>query len=156
MKESDPKRSVTFRAPLILAGTTATGIAVPETVVEDLGAGKRVKVVVTINGYSYRSSFAPRGGEYMLPVSAEHRQGAGINAGDDVEVELEVDTAPREVTVPEDLAGALDTDVAARQIFDGLAYSHRLRYVLWIEGTKVTETRRRRVEKALAMLKEGK
>jgi hypothetical protein len=145
-----------FRATLELQGKTATGLVVPPEVVEALGASKRPAVNVTINGYTYRSTIAPRGGRYLLPVSAEVRANAAIAAGDEVDVEVTLDTAPREVTVPDDFAAALDNDALARQAFDGMAYSHRLRHVLAIEGAKTPETRARRIAKAVEMLREGR
>lgn len=147
---------MTFRTTLFLAGTTATGIVVPPEVVESLGAGKRPPVTVTINGFTYRSTIAVMGGEYMLPVSAERRQGAGISAGEEIEVTLELDTAPREVQVPEDLAAALAADLEANTFFQSLSYSNQLKYALSVEGAKTPETRQRRVEKAIADLRAGK
>lgn len=143
-----------FRATVRLNGRTATGIEVPAEVVEGLGAGRRPKVRATVAGHTYRSSVASMGGTYMLPVSAEQRERAGIAAGDEVDVELEPDTAPREVTVPDDLAAALDPE--ARRFFDGLSYSNKRWYVLWIEGAKRAETRERRVRQAAVMLREGR
>src|ERR1700743_1415217 len=96
-----------FRAVVKLNGKTATGIPVPDAIVTGLGGGKRPKVQVTINGFSYRSSVGSMVGRAMLPVSAQIRDGAGIAAGDDVEVDLELDTAPREGSVPEGGAGGL-------------------------------------------------
>lgn len=145
-----------FQATIQLNGKTATGIPVPAEVVEALGSGKRPPVRVTMNGYSYRSSVAPMGGEYMVSLSAEHRQGAGVAAGDTVEVDLELDTAPREVNVPLDLAEALERDGEARRVFEGLSYSHKLQHVLPIEQAKTAETRQRRIEKAISMLREGR
>ncbi|HKW23505.1 MAG TPA: DUF1905 domain-containing protein, partial [Ktedonobacterales bacterium] len=104
-----------FRATVELGGKTATGIQVPAQVVEGLGSGKRPRVHVTINGYTYRSTVAPMGGVFMLPVSAEVREYAGVAAGDTVDVEVQLDTEPREVTVPPDFAAALDGDADARQ-----------------------------------------
>jgi hypothetical protein len=144
-----------FRATVELGGKTATGIVVPADAVEALGAGKRPKVHATVNGYTYRSSVASMGGRFLLPVSAEVRQHAGVAAGDEVDVRLELDTAPREVAVPPDLAAALDTDEEAKRIFGKLAYSHQLRYVLWIEDAKKAETRERRVAQALTRLKDS-
>ena len=117
-------------------GKTATGIHVPDEVVAELRHGKRPPVVVTINGHTYRNSIARMGGRFMLSVSAENRTKAGVSAGDDVEVSLELDTEPRVVTVPEDFTAALDGDKAARQAFDKLAYSHQLRWVLSIDDAK--------------------
>jgi Bacteriocin-protection, YdeI or OmpD-Associated/Domain of unknown function (DUF1905) len=147
---------VKFRSTLLLGGKTATGIEVPAEVVDSLGSNKRPAVVVTIGTYTYRSSIAPRGGVFMLPVSAEVRSGAGIVAGDEVDVEVELDTAPREVSVPPDLASALATDAAARTFFEGLSYSNRLRHVLAIEDAKTPETRQRRIDKTIATLREGR
>jgi hypothetical protein len=129
---------------------------VPAEVVEDLGAGKRPAVRVTIGPHTYRSTIAPRGGVFMIPLSAENRAGAGVVAGDEVEVAVELDAEPREVAVPDDLAAARAADDAARAEFEALPYSHRLRHVLAIEGAKAAETRQRRVEKALEMLREGR
>lgn len=86
-----------FRAVIQLGGKTATGIPVPSEIVARLGPSKRPAVRVAINGHTYRSTVAPLGGAFMLPLSAEHRASAGVAAGDEVEVDLERDTAPREV-----------------------------------------------------------
>ena len=145
-----------FRTTVQQGGKTATGIQVPDQVVEALGAGKRPAVKVTINGYTYRSTVAVLGGRYMVGVSAEHRAGAGVAGGDKVDVDIELDTAPREVRVPADLAAALDAEPAARRTFDGLSYSNRSWHVLQIEGAKTDETRQRRIGKAIAELSEGK
>lgn len=145
-----------FRAKLLLSGKTATGIRVPPEVVTSLGSGKKPAVVVTINSYTYRSTVASMGGEFMLPVSAEHRTGAGIVAGDKIEVSLALDTKPRVVTVPTDFADALAADSIAQQKFNTLAYSHKLQHVLAIKDAKTPETRQKRIVKAIAMLKEEK
>ncbi len=92
----------------------------------------------------------------MLPISAENRASAGVAASDEVEVDIELDTAPREVTVPPDLAEALERDVDAKRYFDGLSYSQKQRHVRPIEQAKTAETRQRRVDKALSMLREGR
>ena len=145
-----------FRTTLLQTGGTTTGIVVPEEIVEALGAGKRPKVVVTVNGYSYRSTVAVMGGTYMVGVSAEHRSGAGVAGGDEIDVDLELDTAPREVVVPDDFAAALDAVPAARSTFDGLSYSNRRWHVLQVEGAKTDETRQRRIEKSVGILAEGR
>jgi Bacteriocin-protection, YdeI or OmpD-Associated/Domain of unknown function (DUF1905) len=145
----------TFRAVLELGGKTATGIRVPPEVMAALGQRKRQPVRVTIGGHTYRSTVAPYGGDVMLPVSAENRAAAGITAGDEVEVRLEVDDEPREVTVPDDLTAALESDDDARRAFAGLSYSHRLRHVLAVEDAKTPETRARRIAKAVEMLRQG-
>ncbi|TMD67113.1 MAG: DUF1905 domain-containing protein, partial [Chloroflexi bacterium] len=139
-----------FRAIIQLGGKTATGIRVPAEVVESLGSSKRPAVRVTINGHTYRSSVASIGGEFMLPVSAEIRERAGVAAGDEVDVDIELDTEPREVSVPPDFMDALDRDADAKRFFDGLSYSNKQRFVLSIEGAKTAETRQRRIAKAVS------
>jgi hypothetical protein len=138
-----------------LGGKTATGIEVPAEVVEALGHGRRPPVRLTIGGHTYRSTVAFMGGRFMVPLSAENRRLAGVGAGDAVDVDIELDTEPREVTVPADFADALDQDPAAKRAFDALSYSHRLRHVLAIEEAKAPETRQRRIAKAVTMLREG-
>src|SRR4029077_16201511 len=101
------RRHVRFRTTILQNDKTATGIPVPDEVVASLGAGKRPKVAVTINGYSYRSSVATVDGRFMVGVSATVRAGAGVAGGDTVDVDIELDSAPREVTVPPDFAAAL-------------------------------------------------
>lgn len=145
-----------FRATIQLHGKTATGIEVPADVVDALGSGKRLAVHVTINGYTYRSTVAPYSGASMIALSADNRAKAGVAAGDEVEVELELDTEPREVTVPPDFAEALHADVTAREFFNSLSYSNKRRIVLGIEDAKTAETRQRRIAKAIASLHEGK
>jgi hypothetical protein len=144
-----------FRTTVELGGRTATGMRVPPEVVDGLGAGKKPAVLVTIGSHTYRSTIASRGGVYLLPLSAENRAGAGVAAGDEVEVAVELDTEPREVAVPDDQAAALADDDAARTTFERLPYSHQLRHVLAIEGAKAADTRQRRVSKVVEMLREG-
>jgi len=145
-----------FRATLETEGKTATGINVPAEVVEALGAGKRPRVKVTINGHTYRSSVAVLGGRYMVGVSAENRAAAHVEGGDNLDVELELDTAPREVTVPPDLAAALAAEPVAQAAFDALSYSNKSWHVLQIEGAKSDETRQRRVARSIEALAAGK
>lgn len=144
-----------FHTVILLAGKTATGLRVPPEVVTGLGSGKRPAVSVTINGYTYRSTVSPMGGEFMLPVSAEIRARAGVKAGDEVEVDLALDAEPREVTLPPDFADALNGDADAKRFFDGLSYSNQRRFVLSIEDAKTPETRQQRIAKALSTLHEG-
>src|SRR6266849_16396 len=145
-----------FRAIIQLGGKTATGIRVPAEVVASLGPSKRPPVRVTINGHTYGSSVASMGGQFILPISAENRKSAGVAAGDEVDVDIELDTEPREVTVPPDFTDALDRDADARRFFDGLSYSQKQRYVLSIEQAKTAETRKLRIAKAVSMLREGR
>ena len=147
---------ISFRAMLELNGKTATGIRIPPEVVEGLGAGRKPPVRITIGGHSYRSTVASRGDRYLVGVSAENRERAGVAAGDVLDVEIELDTAPREVTVPAELAEALDREPDARRFFDGLTHSQQQWFVLSVEQVKTPETRRRRVEKAVGMLREGR
>lgn len=145
-----------FRTTVLQGGKTATGIEVPEAIVTALGSGKRPKVRVTINDYTYRSSVAPMGGVFMIGVSDEVRRNAGVAGGDEVDVDLELDTAPREVNVPADLAAALDAEPDARRTFDGLSYSNKSWHVLSVEGAKTDETRQRRIAKSVEALREGR
>jgi hypothetical protein len=145
-----------FRTTILQAGKTATGIEVPEAIVTALGSGKRAKVLVTINGYTYRNSVAPMGGVYMIGVSDEVRRAAGVAGGDVVDVELELDTAPREVEVPPDLAAALDAEPAARRTFDALSYSNKSWHTSQIAGAKTDETRQRRLAKSIEALRAGR
>jgi hypothetical protein len=147
---------VRFRTTLLSAGKTALGFEVPPEVVESLGAGKRPPVLVTINGYTYRNTVAVYGGVYMIGVSAENRARAGVKGGDEVDVGLELDTAPREVTVPPELQAALDADPAAKATFDRLSYSNKSFHALQATGTSNPETRARRIQKSIAALREGK
>jgi Domain of unknown function (DUF1905)/Bacteriocin-protection, YdeI or OmpD-Associated len=142
-----------FHARLLQSGKTATGIRVPDDVVAQLGSGKRPPVRVTLRGSTYRTTIAPLGGQFMLPVSAENRRLTGIAAGDEVDVEIELDTEPRAVAVPTDLAEALAADAAAKRAFDGLSYSNQQRIVLAVEQAKTIETRRRRITSSIDSLR---
>ena len=145
-----------FRTTLLQGDKTATGIRIPDEIVEALGRGKRPPVTVTINGYTYRNSVAVMDGVFMVGVSAEHRAGAGVKGGDEVDVDIELDTAPRVIEVPDDFASALDAEPAARQTFDALSYSNRSWHTLQIEGAKTVETRQRRIAKSVEILREGR
>lgn len=145
----------TFTATLKQEGKTATGIEVPPEIMEALGGGKKPAVTVTLKGYAYRSTVGVMGGRSMIPVSAGHRGNAGLSAGDRVQVTLELDMAPREVDVPEDLQAALDANPTALAAFARLSYSGKRQHTLSVEGTKNPETRARRVAKAVATLSGG-
>lgn len=144
-----------FKTTLVKSGKTTTGIEIPEKVIEELGAGKRPAVNVTVNGYSYRGTVAVMGGSYWVSFSSEHRAKSGLEGGDEIEVLLEVDNAPREVEVPEDLAAALDAVPEARKAFDALSNSNKGWHVLQVTGAKQEETRQRRIAKSVATLKSG-
>jgi len=141
-----------FTATVQLDGATATGIRVPDDVVDALGGGKRIPVRVTINEVEYPSTVATMKGVPKVPVSAEIRKLAGINAGDEVAVDLIRDDAPRSVDVPEDLAAALAASPAAAERFQSLSYSNQRRHVLAVTGARTEGTRARRVAAVLAEL----
>ena len=143
-----------FRTTVELGGKTATGLRVPDDVVDALGGGRRPPVQVTVAGYSYRTTVAPMGGAFWIPLAAEHREPAGVRAGQEVDVRVELDTAPRETPLPDDLDAALDD--AARAHFSGLAPSHRKEWVRWVEEAKKPETRAARIEKTAEALKAGR
>lgn len=148
--------TTTFRTTLQQTGATATGIRVPEDVVAALGAGKRPAVRVTVNGYSYRNTLAVMGGETWVGVSAEHRAASGLVGGQDIEVTLELDTEPRVVEVPDDLAAALDAEPAARAMFDRMSPSNRGWHVSQVTGARTPETRQRRIARSIELLREGR
>ena len=143
-----------FRTTLLKAGKTATGIRVPDEIVEALGQGKRPLVLVTINGHTYRSAIAVMRGTFMVGVSAENRSAAGVAGGDELDVDIELDTEPRVATVPQDLADALVRDKIAARSFDGLTDAKKRHLVRAIEDAKTAETRRRRIAKAVSTLRE--
>jgi hypothetical protein len=132
----------------------ATGISVPAEAIAALGGKKKPPVIVTVNGFTYRSTVAAYGDVYMLPLSQERRTAAGVEAGDVIEVTLELDTEPRTVEVPDDLAAALAQKPGARAAFDKLAYSARKEHVRQVMEAKAQETRERRIAKIVAALGE--
>jgi hypothetical protein len=143
-----------FESRVELGGKTATGIEVPPEVIDQLGTSRRPPVTVTINGYTYRTTAVRMGGRFLVPLAAENREAAGVQAGDEVVVGIENDTAPREVELPADLDAAMDD--AARATYDGLSYTHRKEWVRWVEEAKRPETRATRIEKTVAGLHEGR
>jgi len=145
-----------FKTILLQAGKTATGIKVPSEIVESFNAGKKPPVKITINGYTYRNTIAVMGGVYMVGVSAVHRTGAGIEGGDEIEVTIQLDTDPRVVEIPAAFQKALNKNAVAKKYFDSLSNSKKKGIVVLIEGAKTDETRDRRIEKAINLLKEGK
>jgi hypothetical protein len=142
-----------FRTRVELGGKTATGFEVPAHVVEALGSHKRPAVRVRINRHTYRTTVAPMGGRFLIPLSAENRNAAGVAAGDEIDVDIALDDQPRDVTIPADYAAALDADPALRRRFDALAYTHRKEQVRAIEDAKTDATRQRRIEKFLDHLR---
>jgi len=122
-----------------------------------IGEGaKRFPVVVTVNGHTWRTSVARMAGEFLVGLNREVRELAGVEAGDTVDVSIELDAAPREVDVPEALARALAEDQTARAKFDALAFTHRKEFARWVAEAKRAETRDRRVVETLRMVREGR
>ena len=148
--------SLRLTTTLVSRGPAAAVVLDDEQVAVVGEGAKRFPVVATVNGHTWRTSVARMGGEFLVGVNRAVRQEAGVEAGDTVDVELALDTAPREVEVPQALADALAADDEAREAFDRLAYTHRKEYARWIEEAKRDETRRRRLAQALEMLRQGK
>lgn len=145
--------AVTFTTTLLKdEDKNATGISIPPEVIAQLGTQKRPKVKVTLNGYTYRNTVAVFGDVFMVGVSQAHREAAGLKPGDEVNVTLELDTEPRTVDVPEDLAAALSQKAGATEAFEVLAFSRRKEAVRQVEEAKAQETRERRIAKIVAEL----
>lgn len=125
--------------------------------VEQAFGRKRVPVVASIDGVSYRGSLVRMGSDcHMLLIRKDIRERIGKDVGDDVAVTLREDTQPRSVEAPADLAAALERTPAAADFYRQLSYTHQREYVQWITEAKREETRRARVEKTLALLLDGK
>ena len=147
---------IRFTAQLQPRGPAAA-VVLDDAQVAAVGEGaRRFPVVATVNGYTWRTSVARMGGEFLLGLNKEVRQGARVEAGDAVEVTVELDAAPREVEVPEALAAALAADPQAKASFDRMAFTHRKEYARWVAEAKQEQTRQRRVQQALAMIRAGK
>ncbi len=151
---SDTKK-LRFDTIIVQMGNN-TGINVPEAIVEKLGSGKKPPVMVTVNDFTYRNTIAVMGGKFMIGVSADIRSKTGIKGGDQVTVQLELDTAPRDVILPADFKEALDKNQQAKQFFETLSYSNKRRYVLPVDEAKTEATRQKRIEKAMDDLNAGK
>lgn len=148
--------TATFTTSVMKAeGMNATGLPVPAEAVATLGKSKKPKVKVRLNGYTYRSTVAAYGDVFMLPLSAENRDAAGVQAGDQVEVTIELDLEPRTVDVPVDLAAALAEKPGATAAFEALSYTTRKEYVRQVESAKAQETRDRRIAGIAAKLGES-
>lgn len=142
----------TFTTTLLKAtDMNATGIVVPPDAVAALGTSKRPAVQVTLNGYTYRSTVAVMGGQFLVPLAKAHREAAGVAGGQKVKVTLELDTAPREVTVPADLKSAL-TKGKVLKAFDASSFTKRKEWVRGVEEAKAPETRARRIAKVVEAL----
>ena len=147
----------TFRAVIEDAGGGGGAfITIPFDVEQTFGK-KRVKVLATIEGISYRGSLVRMGGAcHLLPVLKQIRQQSGKSIGDEIEVTVEEDSQPRQVVVPIDLQQALEANPDVQAFFARLSYTHQKEYVQWIEEAKRPQTRQARIAKAIEMLKQGK
>jgi hypothetical protein len=135
----------------------AAAVVLDDDQVAAVGEGaKRFPVKAVVNGYAWRTSVARMGGEFLVGLNREVREGAGVEAGDEVEVVIELDAAPREVEIPPALAQALAADPPARAAFDAMAFTHRKEYARWIADAKREETRDRRVQQAVDMIRAGR
>lgn len=152
---SGERRSARFETTLTASGNN-TGIVVPDSVIEQLAAGRRPPVLVDVNGYEYRSTVAVMGGQYLVGVSAAVRAATGLKGGDPIRVSLTVADSPRVVDVPADFSAALESDEAARQFFDSLSNSLQRYHVDNVNAAKTPETRERRISKAVTLFLEGK
>jgi hypothetical protein len=148
--------SMKFKTKIKQGDKTATGIQIPDEVIQALGAGKKPPVKLTVNGYSYRSTVATVDGNFMVGFNADHRAASGLKGSDDVEVDIELDTEPRTVDLPPDLQAALDAEQRAKATFDKLSNSMKGYHVSQVTGAKTDETRQRRIEKSISVLREGK
>jgi hypothetical protein len=146
---------LTVTGDLVARGPAAAYVLDDEQVALVGEGAKRFPVVATVNGYEWRTSVTRMRGEFLVGLNREVRDGAGVQAGDTVTLTLRLDTAPREVEVPEALARALSADPAARAAFDRLAFTHRKEFARWIEEAKRADTRDRRVTQALEMIRAG-
>src|SRR5579875_201122 len=146
---------VTRQGELVARGPAAAFVLDDETVAKVGEGAKRFPVVATVNGYTWRTSVARMRGEFLVGLNREVREGAGVQAGDTVTLELKLDTEPREVEVPEALAAALSKDGQAKAAYDKLAFTHRKEFARWIAEAKRDETRDRRIARALQMLRDG-
>jgi hypothetical protein len=153
---NDPTVPIVFQSVVELGGKTATGIPVPDDVVAALGAGRRPAVCITVGNHVYRTTVAPMSGRFFVPLSAVNREAAGVSAGDEVDVEIELDTAPREVELPEELREALADDGEAARFFEQLSFTDRTEWARWIGEAKREQTRGDRLVKTLEALRAGR
>ena len=141
-----------YKGKILQTGKTSAGIIISDEFVERLGGGRKPKVKVKFNDYEYRGSIAFMHGKFWLSVTNETRDKSGVKVDEEVEIDIEPDTAPRTVDVPADFQAALDNNSEAKTAFEKLSYSHKRAHVLPIEAAKKAETRARRIEKSIEML----
>jgi hypothetical protein len=155
MRDDGRMGAIQFKTRLQPRGN-ACAVVLDDDQVAAVGEGpKRFPVVAVVNGYTWRTSVARMGGEFLVGLSREVREGAGVGTNDEVEVSLELDTAPREVEVPAALAAALADDPEAAALFERLAFTHRKEFARWVAEAKREETRQRRVQQAVEMIRAG-
>ena len=143
--------SKTFKATIVRNGSTCF---IPLTFDPKAVFGKvRAPVSVTLNGYTFRSTIAAMGGPPCIPLKKSNREAAGLEGGETIDVSLALDTEKREVSPPEDFRRSLETSRGALARWNRLSYSHQREHVEAIESAKKPETRARRIEAALRMLK---
>lgn len=140
-----------FSTTIAEARPGVTGIPVPPAVLEELGGGKKPLVVVTVGALTYRTAVGTMGGVALLPLSKDNRAAAGVEAGQEVEVGIELDTAPRTVDLPGDLAAALES-AGVRAAFDALSPSRQKAHVTSVDSAKTEETRARRLTAVVTSL----
>ena len=154
-RDFDVATGLAFDTKVTATGNN-TGIEVPEELITQLGGGKRPAVVVNVNGYEYRNTVGVMGGRFMIPLSAAVRKATGLKGGDPIRVVLSIAKEPREVNMPEDFQTSLDAEPQLAQFFSGLSNSLQRYHVDTINAAKTAETRERRIEKSLALFREGK
>lgn len=145
-----------FKTTILTAGKTATGICIPDQIIESFNAGKKPPVKITLNGYTYRSTVAVMGGKYMVGVSADVRAASGVKGGDTLTIEIELDNEERKVELPDDFKKLLDKNLNAKKFFQALSYSKQKNYVTLIDQAKTEETRQKRMDKSISDLILGK
>ncbi|MEO6868464.1 MAG: YdeI/OmpD-associated family protein [Ginsengibacter sp.] len=141
-----------FKTTILTAGKTATGICIPDQIIESFNAGRKPPIKITLNKYTYRSTVAVMGGKYMVGVSADIREASGVKGGDTLTVEIELDTKERTVDLPEDFKRSLDKNLNAKEIFHALSYSKQKNHVTLIEQARTEETRKKRIDQFIALL----
>jgi hypothetical protein len=152
---ADEPKSATFETTVAVTGNN-TGIVVPDEAIEQLAAGKRPPVLVSVNGYEYRNTVGVMGGRHMISISASVRKATGLKGGDPVSVTLTVADTPREVALPADFAAALAADEQASVFFGRLSNSMQRYHIENITAAKSADTRQRRIDKALALFRVGR
>jgi len=151
---AEPK-TVSFDTTVAVSGNN-TGMVVPDEAIEQLAAGKRPPVLVSVNGYEYRNTVGVMGGKHMISISAAVRKATGLKGGDPIRVTLTLADTPRDVTIPADFAAALAADEQAGAFFGTLSVSMRRYHVDTITAAKSADTRQRRIDKAIALFRAGK